>query len=416
MEGDEERWPNGTTYTPEKDDEELTMEEEPDEEMPEGDVCPECWSHNIDPILEGEDRIAIKCDDCDFIFDNDTKEEIGFDELVEMKEEIEQKEMDKETEQKFFWELHPEEAPIEVFKEKIEMSPNDPMSHYWLGKKLFKERYIWRVERMGWPREKLLEYHKKLRAESEKELKEAVALNPNLYMAHYYLGRLLFAREEFSEAENEFKKALEIEPNLAQARLYYGQILLRKGMLTEAERELKKALEINPELESARYHLGEIKSLWAKVNFPKTVEEVEKMTDNVLLQNHSLIEWLETSIRDFIEKILEREYDKWWKKGVPQDIREECAKRQEGCFDEEEKLSKLHFANFYDYARIIEHNAKFFNQLLNNVREWVKRLNELEPIRNAIMHSRGCYLSKERNSKLRECCYDLQKIIRAYKE
>ncbi|MBA5942067.1 MAG: hypothetical protein H0M93_01870, partial [Methanophagales archaeon] len=48
---------------------------------------------------------------------------------------------------------------------------------------------------------------------------------------------------------------------------------------------------------------------------------------------------------------------------------------------------------------------------MENPKEWKRRLGELEPIRNAIMHCRGQYLSEERISLLKESCIELQKII-----
>lgn len=41
----------------------------------------------------------------------------------------------------------------------------------------------------------------------------------------------------------------------------------------------------------------------------------------------------------------------------------------------------------------------------------VKKLKNLIPIRNAIMHSKGQYLSEETISRLKESCFELQEII-----
>jgi len=42
-------------------------------------------------------------------------------------------------------------------------------------------------------------------------------------------------------------------------------------------------------------------------------------------------------------------------------------------------------------------------------------LDDLEPIRNAIMHCRGQYLAEERISRLKESCFELQKLVQKVK-
>ena len=233
-------------------------------------------------------------------------------------------------------------------------------------------------------------------------------------LAYYYLGRLHLEKGELIEAEDNFKKSLSGPSNLPWPHYYLGKALLKKGDLARAESELKKALELYPNLESARWYLDEIKLRKSKLEFPLTVEEVEKLTENVMLTNHALIEWFETNMRDFVKTVLEKEYEeKWWRRGVPLKVRQKCVERMEESPEEEMSSPELSFMQFYGYAEIInaKGNKSIFKSYLN-VPEWVRRLNRLETIRNGIMHCRGRHLSNERNSTLREWCYELQEMMK----
>ena len=140
----------------------------------------------------------------------------------------------------------------------------------------------------------------------------------------------------------------------------------------------------------------------SRVSLPKDLEEVRKMVNNPILLNHALIEWLENALRELIQEVLSREYgEEWWWEGVPDNVREKYGIRSQTTrFKEESELPELYFIDFYDYGKIIEANKRIFSFYTDNPKEWKKRLDDLEPIRNAIMHCRSQYLSKETLSKL----------------
>ena len=72
---------------------------------------------------------------------------------------------------------------------------------------------------------------------------------------------------------------------------------------------------------------------------------------------------------------------------------------------------------FYDYGKIIEAKANkgFFSSYMKSPKEWKRRLDDLETIRNAIMHCRCQYLAEERISRLKESCFELQKLVQKVK-
>jgi len=55
--------------------------------------------------------------------------------------------------------------------------------------------------------------------------------------------------------------------------------------------------------------------------------------------------------------------------------------------DEEKEVDLLLFADFYDYRVIIEANKTIFSDYIDT-KEWCSKLQDMEPIRNAIAHNR----------------------------
>ncbi|MEA2051308.1 MAG: HEAT repeat domain-containing protein [Euryarchaeota archaeon] len=223
--------------------------------------------------------------------------------------------------------------------------------------------------------------------EIEMSFRKAIELNPRLWAPHYYLGSLFYLTERYPEAKIEFEKALEknIEPKYEQPIMYF---------------------------------LGEIKRIESGYSFPKDLEGLKKMTSNSILLNHALIEWFENTLREMIKGVLSREYgEEWWWEGVPDNVREKYGIRSQTTrFKEERELPELYFIDFYDYGKIIDANKRVFSFYTGNPKEWKKRLDDLEPIRNAIMHCRGQYLSEERISRLKESCIELQKLVQKVKQ
>ena len=218
--------------------------------------------------------------------------------------------------------------------------------------------------------------------EIEMSFRKAIELNPRLWAPHYYLGSLFYLAERYPKAKIEFEKALDknIEPKYEQPIMYF---------------------------------LGEIKRIESGYSFPRNLEEVMEMTSNFILLNHALIEWFENTLREMIKGVLSNEYgEEWWWEGVPSSVRVKYGERiQETRLKEERKLPELYFIDFYDYGKIIKANKGVFSSYMENPKEWKKRLEDLEPIRNTIMHCRGQYLSKETISRLKESCDELQKLV-----
>lgn len=218
------------------------------------------------------------------------------------------------------------EETLEQLREKASLNPDDAMAHYYLGKKLFSN-----------PLESIESVE-----EIKKEFTEAIKLAPNLYMAHFYLGRLYFILKQYNDAEREFRNVLDINKDSLLAKEYLARCLDATGVKAKITRK------------NAR--------------------------DSFFM--------LENEIRNFIERKLHENFgQEWWHKGVPKKIRASCAARREEGLSEERELILLYFADFHDYRMIIEENKNIFSKIFDT-KLWQNRLSELEPIRNALAHSR----------------------------
>jgi len=105
---------------------------------------------------------------------------------------------------------------------------------------------------------------------------------------------------------------------------------------------------------------------------------------------------LETELREFIQKQLKAISSNWWRERVPQDVRENAEKRKQRnekqwpWYGGKDK-PLICYVDFADYAKIITRRNNWkdvFQQFFKDKETISVKLRELEPIRNAIAHSR----------------------------
>jgi tetratricopeptide (TPR) repeat protein len=93
-------------------------------------------------------------------------------------------------------------------------------------------------------------------AESEKEFRRAIELNPNYATAHHWLSLLLAVRLRREEALSEIKRALEIEPLSRILNNDYAQKLVHDGQTDKAIDQFRKTLELYPDFATAHSNLA----------------------------------------------------------------------------------------------------------------------------------------------------------------
>lgn len=91
---------------------------------------------------------------------------------------------------------------------------------------------------------------------AEKQLRQAVTLNPNYAEAHWTFGSALPAVGRMSEGVEEMRKALTLDPLYPQYSRWLGRFLLYAGDYAGAIEQSHKTLELNGEYFQARLDIG----------------------------------------------------------------------------------------------------------------------------------------------------------------
>ncbi len=215
----------------------------------------------------------------------------------------------------------------------------------------------------------------------EEKLKESIRKNPKDPMNYYYLGKEIMKKpfkdiNSITAIEDLFKKAIEFGPHLWAPKILLGELLYKTGRFKEAEPYFKESLKNVPESCSVKEYLARCLS---KKTEPSGTQEHSKGEALYLLENN---------VREFIRILLESNFrGEWWRQGVPRNVRAKCASRREEALDEEKETDLLLFSDFYDYKMIIDSNKNIFASYID-IKEWGRKLNAMEPIRNALAHNR----------------------------
>lgn len=127
----------------------------------------------------------------------------------------------------------------------------------------------------------------------------------------------------------------------------------------------------------------------------KELEKLENLDDSNI-QSYRLLKNLEQEMRRFIEKELSENNQKWWKQLIPGDVKNNAEERKKD--DEERKTWKfkeqplISYINFTDYEKIITQKnnwEEIFHDVFHDKIAISGKLKEIEPIRNAISHTRN---------------------------
>jgi len=137
------------------------------------------------------------------------------------------------------WGCGPSGAPSKTEKEsKI---PPPAMEHLRQGQKLLAEKKF---------------------DDALKEFQETVRLAPESPLAHYWLGRCYFYRQDKDPAEKSFKQALQLDPKHYPSMVSLGRLYsLDLSKLDQAEKLLQQALDESPDNLEGRFVLGVVYGL-----------------------------------------------------------------------------------------------------------------------------------------------------------
>ena len=126
---------------------------------------------------------------------------------------------------------------------------------------------------------------------------------------------------------------------------------------------------------------------------PKGIEKLENLDDSNL-EAYRLLKNLENRIRQFIEKELSEINRNWWKQLIPSDVKQNAEEKKDKDENRKnwkfEKQALINYINFTDFAKVLtqKNNWKEIFQYVFRDKKIDAQLKEIEPIRNAISHSR----------------------------
>lgn len=119
-------------------------------------------------------------------------------------------------------------------------------------------------------------------AAAEREIREAIRLNPSSSKAHQYYSGILTTAGRMEEATQEARRGLELDPLSATAGTTLGVRLYYANRIDEAEAEFHKTLEVTPSFGVAHWGLAQCYRAKGRVE-----EELDELTKAVTLSGNS---------------------------------------------------------------------------------------------------------------------------------
>lgn len=99
-------------------------------------------------------------------------------------------------------------------------------------------------------------YNRRDLQKAESAFRQALQRDPNIGLAHHYLGNILMEQNRLDLAVQEYGEAVRINPEFAEAYYNLGLALQKQEKPEEAIAAYRQALVINPGMAVAHYNLG----------------------------------------------------------------------------------------------------------------------------------------------------------------
>ncbi|WP_413167434.1 tetratricopeptide repeat protein [Capilliphycus salinus ALCB114379] len=147
------------------------------------------------------------------------------------------------------------EEAEKVYRQGIELQPDDPWVHCNLGRSLL---YQGKVE------------------EAIPHLQNTIEIEPNLAEAYYNLGNAFTRQNRFEEAVNAYRKAIELEPDQFLYHHQLGDSFLLQGKYKEAVSPYQQAIELNSQYP------------WSFHNLGKALSELERWSEAIAIYDQFL--------------------------------------------------------------------------------------------------------------------------------
>ena len=137
-----------------------------------------------------------------------------------------------------YWLTSNFDKAIAEYKLALAKNPKVPQAHFFLG-----IAYLSRDEDKGWD-------------EAAQEQRDEIKNNPNDFRPHYELGNIALKQHRADEAEHELKRASELDPDNPDPLISLGEIYAGQNRPQEAEVAMRTAIALTSDLSRAGYQIN----------------------------------------------------------------------------------------------------------------------------------------------------------------
>jgi len=209
---------------------------------------------------------------------------------------------------------------------------------------------------------------------------------------------------EFFSNVSTLKSSLTIQGNSAELVRKFAKVKSLKRPDSKARSVLSTLKEIE--------HYRLIENSQIPEMLPKLKQEKQ-----VIEPAYDVLKEFETRFREFIQRKLQQASPNWWEERISNGIRKKAEKRRQNdevlwAWHNQKGIHPVHFLDFKDYAQIITEDNNWntvFKGVFKDKDSLSLRLKMLEPIRNAIAHSRE--LTKEEYEELQVFTREVIRLI-----
>ena len=176
------------------------------------------------------------------------------------------------------------------FRRAIELNPNYPTAHQWLGNHLASMKRF---------------------DEALVELRRAEELDPLSSIITLNVGDTLVGARRYDEAIAHYKRSLSLNPDFALTHFGLGWVYALKGMYPEAKVEMRRAIELDPDSSTKGYlalwlarsgERDEARKLLDQIKLESTQRYVQSFTLGIIYmglgEKDQALDWLEKEVSE----------------------------------------------------------------------------------------------------------------------
>ncbi len=213
-----------------------------------------------------------------------------------------------------------------------------------------------------------------------------------------------YTRAKLKGKRDEQKQAIEsqlvyrVNYWISELETYFSNISIQKSNLTKKGnsnlilRKITRLYQHKKPETKLRNGINLLKGLQYDDLIHNSAIEQSVATDT---SDYDLLKTLENKLRSCIETQLSTQFPKWWTERIPNDVRnraEDRKSKNETLWPwSNESHDLIYFVDFNDYIKIITRRDNWREIFVNIFKDQaliIAKLKELDPIRNAIAHSR----------------------------